>query len=46
MRCCACGTEMLLVKVVPDASMITSGYERYTFQCLGCYEVENHLVQS
>jgi hypothetical protein len=35
---------MLLVKVVPDASMIASGYERYTFQCLGCYEVENHLV--
>ena|SRR5712691_7013681 len=44
MRCVACGAEMLLVKVVPDTTMISSGYERYTLQCLGCYETEEHLV--
>jgi len=44
MRCVACGTEMLLVKVAPDNTMISSGYERYTLQCLGCYEIEEHLV--
>jgi hypothetical protein len=35
---------MLLVKVVPDHTMIVPGYERYTLQCLGCYEIEQHLV--
>jgi hypothetical protein len=44
MRCVACGTEMLLVKVAPDNTMISSGYERYTLQCLGCFEIEEHLV--
>jgi hypothetical protein len=43
MRCAACGAEMLLVKVAPDAAMISSGYSRYTLQCLGCYEVAEHL---
>jgi hypothetical protein len=44
MRCVACGTEMLLVRVAPDNTMISSGYERYTLQCLGCFEIEEHLV--
>src|SRR6267378_4650402 len=44
MRCVACGAEMLLVKVVPDHTMMVPGYERYTLQCLGCYEVKEHLV--
>ena len=43
MRCAACGAEMLLVKVAPDAATISSGYSRYTLQCLGCYEVAEHL---
>jgi hypothetical protein len=44
MRCDACGTEMLLVKVAPDHTMIVRGYERYTLQCLGCFEVKEHLI--
>ena len=44
MRCIACGAEMLLVKVVPEPTMMVPGYERYTLQCLGCYEVMDHLV--
>jgi hypothetical protein len=35
---------MLLVRVAPDNTMISSGYERYTLQCLGCFELEEHLV--
>ncbi len=44
MRCVACGTEMLLVKVAPDTTMMASGYERYTLQCLGCYEIQDYLI--
>jgi hypothetical protein len=44
MRCAACGTEMLLVKVAPDNTMISSGYERYTLQCLGCFKLDEHLI--
>ena len=44
MRCIACGTELLLVKVVPEHTMMVPRYERYTLQCLGCYEVVDHLV--
>ena len=44
MRCIACAAEMLLVKVVPEHTMMVPGYERYTLQCLGCYEVMDHLV--
>lgn len=44
MRCVACGAEMLLVKVAPDTTMISSGYERYTLQCLGCDRIDEHLL--
>src|SRR3982074_1168625 len=44
MRCIACGAEALLVKVVPEHTMMVPRYERYTLQCLGCYEVVDHLV--
>lgn len=44
MRCIACGAEMLLVKVVPEHTTMVPGYERYSLQCLGCYEVMDHLV--
>jgi hypothetical protein len=44
MRCNACGAEMLLVKVASDHTMMVRGYERYTLQCLGCYEVKEHLI--
>jgi hypothetical protein len=35
---------MLLVKVASDHTMMVRGYERYTLQCLGCYEVKEHLI--
>src|SRR3979411_907011 len=44
MRCIACGAEMLLVKVVPEHTMMVPRYERYTLQCLGCYELVDQLV--
>ena len=44
MRCMACGAEMILVHVVADETMIVSGFERYTLQCLGCDEVEHRFV--
>ena len=44
MRCVACGSKMILVKVVPDD--IASGYKRCTLQCSGCYEIEEHLVSN
>src|SRR5262245_25055844 len=44
MRCVACGAEMILVNVVPDETMIVSGFERYTMQCLGCGELEERFA--
>ena len=37
---------MILLNVVPDTSMMVSGYEHHTLQCSGCYEVEHRLVFS
>jgi hypothetical protein len=37
---------MLPVKVAPDNTMISSGYERYTLQCLGCFKLDKHLIFS
>src|SRR5262245_25421066 len=44
MRCVTCGAEMILVSVVPDETMIVSGFERYTMQCLGCGETEQRFL--
>jgi hypothetical protein len=44
MRCVTCGAEMILVKVVPDETMIVEGFERYTLQCLECGEIEQRFV--
>jgi hypothetical protein len=44
MRCVPCGGEMILVSVVPDETMIVTGFERYTLQCLECGEVEHRLM--
>jgi hypothetical protein len=44
MRCVGCGTEMILVSVVPDETMIVAGFERYTMQCLDCGEVEQRFA--
>jgi hypothetical protein len=40
----ACGAEMRLMQVVRDNTMMVSGYEHQTLQCLGCNEVERRFV--
>jgi len=44
MRCMVCDAEMILVKVVPDDSMPVPGFERRTFICSACRDVEQHLA--
>lgn len=44
MLCIACGAEMRLMQVVPDTTMMVSGYEHHTWQCMGCNEIERRLV--
>jgi hypothetical protein len=44
MRCMACGEEMRVVQVVPDATMPVAGYEHHTLECPACHEVERRLI--
>ncbi len=44
MLCIACGAEMRLMQAVPDNTMMVSGYEHHTLQCMGCDEVARRLV--
>src|SRR6516225_7584082 len=44
MLCLACGAEMRLVEVVEDTTMLVSGYEHQTWQCLGCDSVEQRTT--
>jgi hypothetical protein len=44
MRCMACGEEMRVVQVVPDATMPVPGYEHHTLECPACHEVERRLI--
>src|SRR5438309_3943587 len=44
MRCMVCDAEMVLVKVVPDDTMPVPGFERRTFICSACHDVEQHLA--
>ena len=44
MRCMICDTEMALMRAVPDSTMAVAGFERRTFWCSGCHEVEQHLA--
>lgn len=46
MRCIACGAEMHVVRVERDDTMMVPGYERQTWQCRSCNEVERRLVFS
>jgi hypothetical protein len=43
MRCIACAAEMQLVGSEPDQSMLLSGQELRTFQCLACGRSEQTL---
>jgi hypothetical protein len=44
MRCMACGAEMHLVQVEPDATMAVPGYAHHTFECPACKETERRLT--
>jgi hypothetical protein len=39
-----CGAEMILIKVVPDDTMMVPGFERRSFMCSTCHDVEQHLA--
>ena len=44
MRCMACGTEMTLISVVPDETMMVRGFEHHTYMCPACADVEKRFV--
>ena len=44
MRCLVCNAEMVLMKVVQDDTMPVPGFERRTFMCSACHDVEGRLV--
>ena len=44
MRCILCGEEMRLLQVVEEMTMMVTGYEKHSFECSGCREVEQRLV--
>jgi hypothetical protein len=44
MRCMVCNAEMILMKVVQDDTMPVPGFERRTFMCSACHDVEGRLV--
>jgi hypothetical protein len=44
MRCMACGAEMILINVVQDDAIPVPGFERQTFRCSECQDVEQRLV--
>ena len=44
MRCMSCGAEMILVNVVEDETMMVRGFERHTYMCSACSDVERRFV--
>jgi hypothetical protein len=44
MLCISCGTEMRLVRVEPDDTMMVTGFEYQTFECPSCQETERRLT--
>jgi hypothetical protein len=44
MRCLLCATEMVVMQVVADDTMAVPGFERHTFQCPSCGDVEQRLI--
>ena len=44
MRCLVCNAEMILMKVDQDDTMPVPGFERRTFMCSECHDVEQRLV--
>jgi hypothetical protein len=46
MRCLMCHAEMILIKAAPEESAGTPGFERHTYQCVNCGDVEERLAFS
>jgi hypothetical protein len=46
MRCLVCNAEMILMKVDQDDTMPVHGFERRTFICSKCHDVERRFVFS
>jgi hypothetical protein len=44
MRCLACGAEMRLEQVARDATLSVPGFERQTFMCSACGDIEQRLA--
>ena len=44
MRCLVCNAEMILMKVDRDDTMPVPGFERRTFMCSECHDVERRFV--
>jgi hypothetical protein len=44
MRCMLCGAEMHVLRVDHDDASILAGYERQTWQCLACHDVNIRTV--
>ena len=42
MRCTACGAELVLTQVVPDAT--NRGFEHHTFVCSACHVTEHRML--
>jgi hypothetical protein len=46
MRCLMCDAEMRLLDAKPDAAATVLGFERRTYECSDCREIESRLVFS
>ena len=44
MLCTACGSELILTKVVPDDTVAVRGIEHHTFICSACHVTEHQVV--
>ena len=44
MRCMSCGTEMALINVVADETMMVRGFEHHTYMCPSCADVEKRFM--
>ena len=44
MRCLMCDAEMILINAVLDESAAAPGFERHTYQCINCGDIEQRLA--
>jgi len=44
MRCLSCNAEMILINVVEDETLMARGFERHTYMCSGCADIERRFV--